>query len=209
MTTEQRIEKLENELIRAKRRNGILLLGACLLAVFLTLTWAGLGKLRPAYAKNTTPKEIRAKEFIVEDENGNARATLAVSKDGPALSLMHENGKPLAMLAVVKKGVMLTLCDINGKVRVMQSVSKDGSAVMKFYDENGKTRVGIMESVLLLLDENENRRVMLNEKNGGSSLALYGDGETLAGLTVLRGDEPKLFLTDENGNIVWRSTISK
>lgn len=198
MTTEQRIEKLENELISTKRQNKTLFTGVCLLVAFLTLTWTGLSRLTPAYAQNTPLKEVRAKEFILEDENGNIRASLVVSKGVPSLSLMNENGEPLAMLAVSKKGPVLTLCDINGKIRFMQSVSKDGSA-MKFYDENGKTRAGMIESGLFLLDENENRRAMLNFRNGGSSLGLYGDGKTLAGLTVLRGDRPRLILTDENG----------
>ncbi len=173
MTTEQRIEKLENELICAKRRSGILLAGVCLLVVFLTLNWTGLGRLTPAYAQNTTSKEVRAKKFIVEDENGNTRAMLAVSKDISVLKLYDKNGKIRAgmvesglflndenencrgLLALLKDGPFLVLNDENGETRAGLCMSKDGS-VMEFYGENGKIRAKLMEQGLFLLDENEN-----------------------------------------------------
>jgi hypothetical protein len=40
-------------------------------------------------------KEIRANRFILEDENGNPRDSLALAKDGRALWLMDEKGKPI------------------------------------------------------------------------------------------------------------------
>jgi hypothetical protein len=40
-------------------------------------------------------KEIRAKRFILEDENGKVLAALVVDKDGPGLRLWDENGKTI------------------------------------------------------------------------------------------------------------------
>jgi len=208
MTTEPRIEKLENELICAERRNGRLLAGVFLLVAFLALMWSGADKLSPAYAQNTAPKVIRANEFILEDENGKTRAVLGMSNGAPVLSLVDENGELLAMLAVSKDGPMLSLCDENGKIRAGLSVSKDGPA-LGLYDKNGKTRAKLVESVLGLIDENENPRAMLRVSNGGSGLGLYDEkGKTRAGLTVLK-DGPQLFLSDENGNMIWQAPINK
>ena len=64
MTTEERLEKVERELA----------------AVY-------------ALGVGAVPKTIRAKEFILEDENGKRRAGLRVLKDGPGLYLYDEDGK--------------------------------------------------------------------------------------------------------------------
>ncbi|HLB73829.1 MAG TPA: hypothetical protein VJJ98_07405 [Sedimentisphaerales bacterium] len=38
-------------------------------------------------------KGIRATRFVLEDKNGNMRATLAALKDGPALRLCDKSGQ--------------------------------------------------------------------------------------------------------------------
>jgi hypothetical protein len=94
MTIEERLENMERELGRLKRRNRWLL-GAILLVVG--------GLIIPAVFETTafraraevagTAKEIRAKKIVLEDENGKANIGLIVTKDGPGLALFDENGK--------------------------------------------------------------------------------------------------------------------
>jgi len=117
MTMEERLENMERELGRVKRRNHKLL-GAILLV-------AG-GLIVPAVFETTafraraqgagTAKEIRAKSIVLEDESGKPRAVLGADKDGPTLILYDENGKPRAGLGVGKDGPGLTLLDEKGRV---------------------------------------------------------------------------------------------
>lgn len=200
MTIEQRIENLEKELICTNRRNRILLTGVFLLVACLVLVWSDEARLTSAYAQNTISKQVRAKEFILEDEKGQTRAMLTVLKGVPSLSFVDENGQVCAVLVVSKSGPLLSLSDINGKPRVSLSVGKGGS--LEFYDENEKSRAKLVESALLLTDENENIRAMLNLRDNGSGFGLYdGNGKTRAGITV--SEDARFMLFDENGKIVW------
>ena len=78
------------------------------------------------------PKVIRSNEFILEDDKGNVRAVLAVTKYGPQLCLYDENGKTLFELT----GAVLGMMDENGKTRVELAVLQDGAG-MALYDEDG------------------------------------------------------------------------
>jgi hypothetical protein len=84
-------------------------------------------------------KVIRAKRFIVEDENGKTRAELSINKDGPSLSLFDKNGNPRALLSAIKDGPRLELFDENGTPRAGLSALKDGP-MLSLFDENGKPR---------------------------------------------------------------------
>lgn len=53
---------------------------------------------------NSDPKVIRANRFVLEDENGETRATLSMGRHGPELSLWDENGKGHAELTVRNDG---------------------------------------------------------------------------------------------------------
>ena len=67
--------------------------------------------------KLSAVNEVRAKKFVLVDENGKTRALLALITDGPALVLFDENGEIRADLAV--------------------SMSKAGPALLGLYDTNG------------------------------------------------------------------------
>ena len=90
-----------------------------------------------AQGANTGPKVIRATQFILEDETGNTRATLAVSKGRrPGLTLLDEKGKSRVMLTAATAGPGLLLFDDTGKTRARLDVSKDGP-VLRLRDETG------------------------------------------------------------------------
>ena len=62
-----------------------------------------------------THNEVRARRFVLVDENGKTRATLNVDKAGPGLNLYDENEKIRASLSVMKGGPCLCLYDKLGK----------------------------------------------------------------------------------------------
>jgi hypothetical protein len=74
-----------------------------------------------AQGTNIGPKVIRANQFILEDEKGNARVRLSAIKEAPALALFDENGKDRAVLLVDSGGPMITLLDETGKKRWSQA----------------------------------------------------------------------------------------
>ena len=96
MGTEERLEKLERELLAEKRRNRWLLavVGLGVVGVALAWTLATTTATAQAQGANTGPKVIRANQFILEDETGKTRARLGVDQDGPGLTLIDETGKP-------------------------------------------------------------------------------------------------------------------
>jgi len=127
MTIEERLENMERELGRQKRRNRWLL--GAILVLLGGLVAAGVFKtmITPVQAQVAgTVKQIRAKGFVVEDENGKGRATLAASKDGSGLVLWDENGKTRIGLGIFKDGPDLRLWDENGKPRAALGMVEDG-----------------------------------------------------------------------------------
>jgi hypothetical protein len=147
MTLENRVEVLEKELKKTKRHNRYLL--------GFVLTALTIGAVSSAFS--TSAKEVRANQFIVEDESGKPRVVLSAGENGPSLSLTDENGKVRFALNVRKNGPGLGLLDENGKTRAILSADAQGTALC-LKDENGKLRVALNVSGdqegLLLRDEN-------------------------------------------------------
>jgi len=159
MTIEERLENMERELGRQKRRNrwllgAILLLAGGLIVPAVFETTAFRARAQGAGAV----KVIRAEAFIVEDENGKDRIMLNVTKDGPILALFDEKGKIRAGLGVVKTGLWLWLYDENGasKPRAALGISPFGPS-LTLYDENIKPRAALSVDkdgpIMVLLDE--------------------------------------------------------
>ena len=99
MTTEERLEKLERELGRERRRNCrvlasvlvITVLGAAAVVVLMT----GGTPTAFAQARGTVYNVLRARRFVLVDRRGKERAWLKVDVDkgGPALELLDRKGK--------------------------------------------------------------------------------------------------------------------
>ena len=120
MTTEERLERLERELSRAKGRpdvhRGWLLAGAALCLGIALVAWAfgpGTARAQPAGA---ALKEVRANRFVLEGENGKTRAMLSTRKDGSHLVLYDEKGRARVRLDVDKSGPGLRLFDDEEKI---------------------------------------------------------------------------------------------
>ena len=144
MTTEERLEKFERELSAAKRRNRLLLAAVALTIGGLFLAWSLTRAAPTAWAQEAgaVGKVIRANEFILEDENGKARARLTMTKDGPVVGLSDEKGNPRAIMSELKDGPALTLWDENHKVSAMLTAFKYGSRLI-LSDEKGEIRAGL------------------------------------------------------------------
>ncbi|MCX6575298.1 MAG: hypothetical protein NTV82_02770 [Candidatus Aminicenantes bacterium] len=218
MTIEERLENMERELGHLKRRNRWLLGAVFLVAGGLIVP--GMFETTAIRAQSQNPRtaqEIRARSFILEDENGIPRAMLIVDKDGSRLSLHDETGKGRVALGALKDGPGLTLIDKNGTGRAGLAVIKDGPGLM-LNDENGDTRavLGALKDgpVLALYNENNANRVGLTVTKDGPNLAMHdknGTARFVAGKfaiempngKTIEYPESSLVLFGPDGKIIW------
>jgi hypothetical protein len=144
MTTEERLERLEVELATAKRSICRLIIGAGLVLGIFTLFVAVRAMTGIAYsqAEGNTAKVIRAKSFVVVDDQGRIRALLSVIKTGSGLALYDESGKVRARLDVNEDFPLLTLHDEKGTPRAVLDVTKYGPE-LSFHDEKGTPRASL------------------------------------------------------------------
>jgi hypothetical protein len=188
MTIEERVEKVEMELARAKRRNRLLLAGVLLAVVLLAV-----GATTPGVASREDV--VKAKQFILVDVNDKTRAELSVTAMGPVLGLFDKKGIARAILSVPEDGPGLSLSNENGKIRAILSVPEDGP-MLYLYDESGKAHTGLVMfkdgSSLNLSDKNGKTRATL-----GRSQTTTPDGKTIT------YPESSLLLFDPNGNVIW------
>jgi len=196
MTTDERLETLEKELARAKRRDRRLLAVVGLAAGVLALAWIVLGAGCNAQG-GKVPTVIRAGRFELVDANGEVRAYLEAAKDGATLFLFSETAS--ATLSVrEKQGPELSLLDRSGKGgegHAMLSAGK-GHAAGKGY------------SALLLSGGNGETYATLSANEDGTSLGLNrGTGVCSVMLSTQKGLPPgggaPLVVYDENGKPVW------
>jgi hypothetical protein len=199
MTTEERLENLEKELARAKRRNRWLLAAVLLGAGVVILAAAWIGTPEKVLAENAAkaPTIIRANVFIVEDENGKPQAILKAEKEGPGLWMYDENGKTRAMLSVFKNGPMLWFYDEKETPRAGLSAGKEGP-MLHLIDENGKIRAGLNVGKdgpwLELLDENGKPRTAM-----GAGTTTTPDGRKIT------YPASSIRLTNPEGNVIWQA----
>jgi hypothetical protein len=94
MTTEERLEKVEQELAQAKRLVRRLVIAALACLGVLMLFYFGVPQTTAQEKAQVLP-EVRTRNFVLVDENGKMRAGLTVLKYGPGLNLLDENGKAI------------------------------------------------------------------------------------------------------------------
>jgi hypothetical protein len=182
MSTDERLEKMEGQLARVRWFNRILIAGI----VLLLGAWLILKSFGPETAWAQSGVEgIRANKFVLEDENGKVRATLAMTEDGPMLSLSDENGRTRAALRVADGRPSLSLHDVGG-------------------NERACLMVGMLGPYLTMYDDNDKLRADLSVGEDSSSLSLSDDnGNERAVIGIF--DEPGFVLFDENGELIWTS----
>ena len=217
MSIEERLEDMEREVGRQKRRSRWLLGAILVLAGGLVAAGVFKTMIIPAQAQTAgTAKFIRARSILVEDENGKLRASLTVDKDGPALRLWNEKGEGGAVLIVGKDGPWLTFYDEKSP-RVLLMVDK-GGPWLGLFDENGKTRAWLAVDkdgpALRLRDENDKLRAWLAVDKDGPWLTLgdeNGKSRFVAGKTktvspdekTIENPESSLILYGPDGKVIW------
>jgi hypothetical protein len=198
MTIEERLENIERELGRVKRRNHWLL--GAILVLLGGLVAAGVFKtmITPVQAQIAgAVKEIRANKIVLEDENGKIRASLTVEIAGTRLALNDDKGEPRLVMGLFAGMPILALSDKNGKNRAGLSVV-DGPA-LNLWDENEKIRAALTVEMsgpkLVLNDEKGNLRFA-----AGTTMTKTSDGKTI------EYPESSLILFGPDGKAIWSAT---
>lgn len=227
MTTEERIEKLEAELIEtktgltaAKRLTRRLMAGAGVVMGMFALFVAVRAITGVAQSQTgDSNKIITAKEFRVVDDQGKKRAVLAMAKDGPHLDLCDENGRSRAVLSTSKYEPGLTLYDKTGK-RSAELKAPGGGAGLILSGEYGQGDIRMFVLMngpeINLIDVNDKLRATLTVWENSPGLYLYDkNGKTRAGLGAIQTDskdgrtitypESSLLLFGPDGKVIWQA----
>jgi hypothetical protein len=169
-------------------------------------------------------KTVEADRFVLRDTAGHVRMDLNVSRGQPVLIMLDDHEKPRLVLGLDNQGPAISLADERGRERAVMRVYRDRS-VFLFRGKNPRAGVELVAadlSGLTMFDANAKRRISLNLERPGGSLAfldadggrsaVFGAGELGPGMTLLRGDEPRVALlaareggmfemTDKNGHV--------
>lgn len=143
MTTDERLEKLERELSRARTRFRWLVVGAGLCVMSVAVIYA-FGQYQTTFTPRAprateASKELRATNFVLEDANGKPRASLGMDGDGLELRLKYGNGNIGIALCLHDDKVVLSLSDNNGKPRAVLGLAKN-MPMLCLYDEREESR---------------------------------------------------------------------
>ncbi len=173
-TTEERIEKLERE----------------------------LAEMKAELMKVQTQEIVKAKEFIVVDDQGKTRVKLNVSAvEGPGLWIYDENAKIRAMLGGADD-VGLALLDENQNPQILMhgehlSLGDPGGS-------NIKLTATDKGAELSMRDETSQERIILKAAKEAVEVCLCDNGPLkMRGRFVATDDETELGLYDGDGDMVW------
>lgn len=198
MDLEERLKRLELEVIRARRLSR-------LMSVSLAITVIAVGSgefaqagLMATQTQGAVPMELRAKAIILEDASGRERASLRMLSTGPILVLSTEEGARQVMLtASVDDGPTLMLGNSKRMGSMSLSITNAGSGVF-IDDTDGRPRAVLAVTSdgpgLHLFDENRAIR------------AIIGAGQTtLEGGRRAKLSESSLLLLGPAGKPLWAS----
>jgi len=162
-----RLESLERQNQRLWKQNRWLKRAAAAVAVLIVLLTAAVGLL--AVQARQKGKVLETDRLVLRDENGKQRALLGIDKSvlvpevsKPGLFLYDEDGTARAGLFAAKDGSGLTLFDkkLDGRKQATLMITADGTAVLVFNDQAGKTRAG------LIMEKNGRPIFTLQDQNG-------------------------------------------
>lgn len=88
---------------------------------------------------------VKAKEFQIVDDEGVARITIGLDKDGNStMKFLDNNQKVRVSVGASKNGpASISLADSDGETRVLSMVAESGSSYLFMYDRQGVTRVQV------------------------------------------------------------------
>lgn len=178
MNIEERLEALQKEL-DAWKRFARWMLVPVVLVVAGAVAWGGF--MEPVQAQRGNV--VRAKEFVVVDEQGKMRAGLGISSDGkPKLHFYDSEGKTRIGLGVSRSGApALAMIDAQERVRFGFLVQPGGIPALTMADSQGRTRVGLVlhsngSPGLVMTDYQEKQRIGLGVDRG-TPLMQFNDAQ--------------------------------
>ncbi|WP_406698276.1 hypothetical protein V5E97_05400 [Singulisphaera sp. Ch08] len=178
---EERLERLEEANARARRECQRWRRGGLLALVGVTILAVG------GAASKSWPT-IEAKEFILRDPDGLARATLALRPDGtPGLALFDKQGQVRLSLDLdLNDAPGVNLYGQDGAMRAAVAIRPDGTPGIGLFDKLRRPRL----SLDLGMDE-------------AAGVNVFGDGGLLRAALAIRPDgTPGLGLFDRQGQVV-------
>ena len=216
MTIEHRLEALERELAATKRRHHRLFIVVLCVIILLAVAGAPGGDGSSAVMAQDEPvaaQVVRARRFVVIDEDGTERAVIAangkrswlelfddrgtkratltvdteVPELSPALRLYNELGKDQVSLVAGNSSGGLWVDDTRGQLRAELCVEDSGPSWFAITDKTKKSSV--------VLETDEHRSLLTLDVDKKKPLARANPS---AALIVLR-DGPWLSLTDSLG----------
>lgn len=209
MTNEERLIRLEQQYASARR--AVLQLRVVLALVVLGAISAGAAVVHWRNAAVTwllsSAGTVRARSFLVEDENGNVCGALKDEKGKAELFLLKKGG---IIIRAGEDGTGLMIVDASGKTRVELSFnSAEQGASLKVMDASGKKRVDLGEcepqgATLQLGDRQGRPRItmaVLDDQPITACLSLFdekGGLRSILGLDV-KDSSPQLMLGGPNG----------
>ena len=170
-----RLDRLERALHRQRTLNAVL----CLLVASSVLIGAA-----------SSEKEVTARRFVVQDDQGKTRATLSMGRaGGPSLTFYDQTGRIRADLSVILDHPQLALYRKDGNVAAQVAIGADDNPGVWLLDQAKKERLTLE----------------LRDQEGSPVLKLLGgDGDPRLVAAVVRS-QPMLVMLNAQGSSVWQA----
>ncbi|VTT99124.1 Marine sediment metagenome DNA, contig: S06H3_S19206 (Fragment) OS=marine sediment metagenome GN=S06H3_52965 PE=4 SV=1 [Gemmataceae bacterium] len=174
----------------ASRRAAAVWRGVAVIAIAVAVVVASGSAATNAQPANNVPAVIEARQFILRDADGRARAILRMDADGPVLAMHHEEGKASVRVAATKTGGSLLFRDARGLPRAALGLIGDrGHPQLGLQDENarGVVTVGWVQNI------DEGPLVRVHDENGKPRAVLgmvKADAPGRAPVPVIRFKDP-------------------
>jgi hypothetical protein len=195
MTTREEFQALQRRLAAlercaaASRRAAAVWRGVAVIAIAAAAVVASGSAATHAQPANVAAV-VEARQFVLRDADGRARAILRMDADGPVLAMHHEEGKASVRVAATKTGGSLLFRDARGLPRAALGLIGDrGHPQLGLQDENarGVVTVGWVQNI------DEGPLVRVHDENG-KPRAVFGmvkaDPPGRAPVPVIRFKDP-------------------
>ena len=165
--------------LERRRRSSRLIVGG------VSLVMLGAAFLVGATRMPSVKDEVRAKRFVLVDQNGQDRAELSMRPDGEPELTFSRGGRP---------AIVMTLTPEGGAGLVLQN--KKGASVFLSISQEGASGVRLSTG-----PTGESAVMVLAMPTGEAGVTVSGKGIAQVDLGVTRGDGPSLSLFDTTGRI--------
>jgi hypothetical protein len=203
MTVEERINRLESEILRARLRARFF---TAVAAIGIVLAYLSSNSSAQAQA----PRELRASAFILEDAQGRVRARLeAVKGTNPVLNLYDEQNVLRATFGIADGRPSIFLVGANRTGAISMAVMENGPT-MVVGSPGGSTMLGPRSDgpgpLMQMLDNNGIVRVAVGLGQDGAGLSFAdarGQGRVALGATRTSSADGRTTLYPESSLLLF------